>query len=70
MAPLAIILGGGVGTCSALFGWLLLGTGFWGAVQIYFAVGIPVAALMLILSLLQPEPRKSARERKHTEQPA
>jgi len=61
MAPVAMILGGISGTISALFGWLLFGVGFWGAVQLYFCVALGVAGLLIVMSLLRG--RSAARPR-------
>lgn len=54
MAPIAFILGGLFGMLSAIFGWLLFGLGLWGAVQVYFAVGLAVAALVIVVALVRP----------------
>ncbi|MFK7938639.1 MAG: hypothetical protein AB8B82_04620 [Roseovarius sp.] len=54
MAPLAFILGGICGTFSALFSWLLFGLTFGAAVQVYFVVGLTVAALMILAALKGP----------------
>lgn len=53
MAPVALILGGIGGTISALFGWLLFGLSFWGAVQVYFCVALLVAAALIITAMLR-----------------
>lgn len=54
MAPVAMIFGGICGTLAAMLGWLVLGMGFWAAVQAYFIVGLVVAASLIVLSLLGP----------------
>lgn len=63
MAPLAFILGGICGTFSALFSWLLFGLTFGAAVQVYFVVGLTVAAVMILAALKGP---RSASKREAT----
>lgn len=60
MAPLAFILGGFCGTVSAVFGWLLFGLSFGAALQIYFVVGLTVAALMILSALKGTRAKKAS----------
>ncbi len=67
MAPMAFILGGICGTFSAVFSWLLFGVSLWGAAQVYFAVGLTVAAVLIVVAMVSPRkgaksshPKKSA----------
>jgi hypothetical protein len=54
MAPVAMILGGIIGTVSALFGWLLFGLSLWVAIQIYFLVSLFVATMLIVLAMSHP----------------
>jgi len=60
MAPVAMILGGISGTFSAMMAWLLLGLSFWAAVQVYFLVGLGVAALLIVVAWMRPRAHKAA----------
>jgi len=65
MAPIAFILGGISGTLSALFGMLLFGLSLWGATLVYFFVGAPVVALLIVAAIVAKrsasEPASSAK---------
>ena len=59
MAPLAFILGGFFGTVSAVVSWLMLGLRFGAAVQVYFVVGLTVAAVVILAALKWPRAETS-----------